>query len=256
MDIGRNDPCPCGSGKKFKKCHMGREEELVIEKLAHMPDDSAEKICELPEVEYGRCREIMDGLDLEKVAKTKIGIRFIDLGSYLELEIIDREKPKNLDQISAGQMINPLKTRNADSKNIYIAISPAVSDSTLIHQIAHALDYLAGSGNNPGMARALSMELNIPLELLEHPKEFGEWLHFLQNEFNIKLDAEDEIVSYLHDTAHLIPGKILAGEDYTIISASAQRILEFISQNRESIDERIKSREGYIKQESPSANNQ
>jgi hypothetical protein len=19
--IGRNDPCPCGSGKKFKKCH-------------------------------------------------------------------------------------------------------------------------------------------------------------------------------------------------------------------------------------------
>jgi len=20
-DIGRNDPCPCGSGKKFKKCH-------------------------------------------------------------------------------------------------------------------------------------------------------------------------------------------------------------------------------------------
>jgi uncharacterized protein YecA (UPF0149 family) len=19
--IGRNDPCPCGSGKKYKKCH-------------------------------------------------------------------------------------------------------------------------------------------------------------------------------------------------------------------------------------------
>jgi preprotein translocase subunit SecA len=19
--VGRNDPCPCGSGKKFKKCH-------------------------------------------------------------------------------------------------------------------------------------------------------------------------------------------------------------------------------------------
>ncbi len=23
-DVGRNDPCPCGSGKKFKKCHHGR----------------------------------------------------------------------------------------------------------------------------------------------------------------------------------------------------------------------------------------
>lgn len=21
--VGRNDPCPCGSGKKFKKCHLG-----------------------------------------------------------------------------------------------------------------------------------------------------------------------------------------------------------------------------------------
>jgi preprotein translocase subunit SecA len=21
-EVGRNDPCPCGSGKKYKKCHM------------------------------------------------------------------------------------------------------------------------------------------------------------------------------------------------------------------------------------------
>ena len=27
--VGRNDPCPCGSGKKFKKCHAGREHELT-----------------------------------------------------------------------------------------------------------------------------------------------------------------------------------------------------------------------------------
>ena len=25
MKVGRNDLCPCGSGKKFKKCHLGRE---------------------------------------------------------------------------------------------------------------------------------------------------------------------------------------------------------------------------------------
>jgi hypothetical protein len=23
--IGRNDPCPCGSGKKFKKCCLSKE---------------------------------------------------------------------------------------------------------------------------------------------------------------------------------------------------------------------------------------
>jgi preprotein translocase subunit SecA len=26
---GRNDPCPCGSGKKFKQCHLGREGEIM-----------------------------------------------------------------------------------------------------------------------------------------------------------------------------------------------------------------------------------
>ena len=28
--IGRNDPCPCGSGKKFKKCHEGKLDELAL----------------------------------------------------------------------------------------------------------------------------------------------------------------------------------------------------------------------------------
>jgi uncharacterized protein YecA (UPF0149 family) len=23
--VGRNDPCPCGSGKKYKKCHLALE---------------------------------------------------------------------------------------------------------------------------------------------------------------------------------------------------------------------------------------
>ncbi|NTW01751.1 MAG: hypothetical protein HGA19_10710, partial [Oscillochloris sp.] len=26
---GRNDLCPCGSGKKFKSCHLGREDEIM-----------------------------------------------------------------------------------------------------------------------------------------------------------------------------------------------------------------------------------
>mgnify|MGYP000742731632 CR=1 FL=1 len=26
--LGRNDPCPCGSGVKFKKCHINRVAEL------------------------------------------------------------------------------------------------------------------------------------------------------------------------------------------------------------------------------------
>jgi preprotein translocase subunit SecA len=28
--VGRNDPCPCGSGKKYKKCCLAREEEARV----------------------------------------------------------------------------------------------------------------------------------------------------------------------------------------------------------------------------------
>ena len=29
--VGRNDPCPCGSGKKYKKCHGKDEAEAAAE---------------------------------------------------------------------------------------------------------------------------------------------------------------------------------------------------------------------------------
>lgn len=33
MKVGRNDPCPCGNGKKFRRCHM--EEATVTTEKAH-----------------------------------------------------------------------------------------------------------------------------------------------------------------------------------------------------------------------------
>jgi hypothetical protein len=31
--VGRNDPCPCGSGKKYKQCHLPIEEAAQVEQL-------------------------------------------------------------------------------------------------------------------------------------------------------------------------------------------------------------------------------
>lgn len=33
--VGRNDPCHCGSGKKYKRCHMARDEQERL--AAHVP---------------------------------------------------------------------------------------------------------------------------------------------------------------------------------------------------------------------------
>lgn len=32
--IGRNDPCPCGSGRKHKQCHYGKTEEAIAHESA------------------------------------------------------------------------------------------------------------------------------------------------------------------------------------------------------------------------------
>ncbi len=31
--VGRNDPCPCGSGRKYKRCHLGLEEVPLVDRL-------------------------------------------------------------------------------------------------------------------------------------------------------------------------------------------------------------------------------
>ncbi len=36
MKAGRNDPCPCGSGKKYKKCCMEKDEAAARQAYAEM----------------------------------------------------------------------------------------------------------------------------------------------------------------------------------------------------------------------------
>lgn len=37
LRVGRNDPCPCGSGKKYKHCHEA-EGDAFLQKLARQQD--------------------------------------------------------------------------------------------------------------------------------------------------------------------------------------------------------------------------
>ena len=46
---GRNDPCPCGSGKKYKKCHLREDEQAQHKMLLDQEKDRAEAAVERPE---------------------------------------------------------------------------------------------------------------------------------------------------------------------------------------------------------------
>ena len=40
---GRNDPCPCGSGKKYKKCHLAEDEGTRTATLKALEEEAMAK---------------------------------------------------------------------------------------------------------------------------------------------------------------------------------------------------------------------
>lgn len=245
--IGRNDPCPCGSGKKFKHCHLDKEDQLALESAGSefSPEDSA-RITGLAQVSYGRSREILEGLDIKKLTGSSAGVKFVDLAAYKGLDLADARPLEKNETGAGGVLINIFKTKISDPEHLYLAISPEISDSALIHQLAHVLDYLGGSKLMPGLAKPLSFDVGVPGEHLEHPHEYGYWLDYLQSQFNVQLDADDAIVSFLFENDMLIKGRDIEQQDQVLLSSKSERMMRFMSEKSAEIDALICERPGYI----------
>ncbi len=244
--IGRNDPCPCGSGKKFKKCHVGREDELPLNGMGEFTDEMSARITALPEVDYGRSREMADALDIRELTGNSMGIRFVDLKAYNDLNIFGGSHSKASEGKGGGVFINLFKTTKTDPDHVYLAISPHIDDSTLTHELAHVLDYLGGSKLMPGTLEPLSFELGVPVDHLEHPLEFGYWLDYLRKRFDVQLDADDTIVHYLYQKGRLINGKEIQGKNSVILKSKSDGVFKFLSENNLEIDALIRNLPGYI----------
>jgi hypothetical protein len=53
--LGRNDPCHCGSGKKYKACHLAADEAKARETRAREADEA--KAPEAPAVEPAKAQK-------------------------------------------------------------------------------------------------------------------------------------------------------------------------------------------------------
>ena len=243
---GRNDPCPCGSGKKFKKCHMGREGELVLRKKEALDPEAGQKICRLPEVQYGRSKEMIDTLVQDGILDGSVGIKCIDLEAYRNLGVSGQEIPLEGLKGSAAILVNTRKTREDDPAHLYLAVTPRIQDSTLIHQLAHVLDYLKGSGTEPGTFKQLSLESGVPIDHLDHSQEYGRWLEHLKERFGVQLDAEDAIVAYLYRNEVLLKTEDIQARDIPQLAFLSKQMLDFMIKNRKEIDGLIRDRAGYI----------
>lgn len=245
--VGRNDLCPCGSGRKFKRCHMGRENELQLASPEELSvEDMGARIQSLPEVSYGSSRLMADALDLKALTGKDVGIRFVGLESYAALDLSGRTHEGSSGAGGGAVLINPFKTAKSDPAHLYMAISEDIDDATLVHQLAHVLAYLEDSGPAPGTLDALSFELGIPVDHLEHPEEFGRWLEVLRDRFGVRVDADDTIVLYLYHQGMLIKGREIEERNGLVLKAKSDRIFRFLSERSEVIDSLVRGLPGYI----------
>jgi len=223
---------------------LGREDELIVQTIKASRQEVGGEIANLSDVRYGRSQEIIDGIDIQALTGKAAGMRLVDRGAYLALSGFEEKVSDR--SLSASQIVNPKKTKQSDPDTIYIAISPNINDSTLIHQIAHVLAFLKDSVPLPGAYFSKSEETHIPAEHFDHTKEFADWLDFLRDRFAVELDAEDKIVSFLNENGMLLKSEDLKRKDRQVLISQSARIFDFLSEHQREIDLLIRDREGYL----------
>ena len=63
-DLGRNEPCWCGSGRKYKKCHLGREQLALAERVNWLYEKAAQY------VQVGGWRDLLAEVGYERYRHT------------------------------------------------------------------------------------------------------------------------------------------------------------------------------------------
>ncbi len=247
-NVGHNDPCPCGSGKKYKHCHLGRESEFIEAQTRLDVLEAAEKIRALPRAEHPQAALMAATLDLRDRRDRPVRIELVDLDAYLSLDL---GGPRDNSAAVGGMVINPSKTEKLDPQAVYLALHPDIGDSELVHLLAHVVDLVSGSRLPLGHGLELAARTNLPLEFLEHPQEFGDALVQLADRFGVRLDAENEVIAFLARARMLLPGEVLATQDQAMLERGVSGALMFLKDNQETLDAILKTRAGYTGASAP-----
>jgi tetratricopeptide (TPR) repeat protein len=91
LKVGRNDLCPCGSGKKYKKCCMLKEQpqepENQIDNEVNPPEEKEKKHPRSDEIENNlhRAYNLLDEGDFSQAARVFKSVVLMDSSNYKAL---------------------------------------------------------------------------------------------------------------------------------------------------------------------------
>ena len=66
---------------------MGREDEIALDNMGEITPEMSSWITSLPQVKYGRSQEMLDAMDIKELTGNVMGIRFVDLKAYSDLNL-------------------------------------------------------------------------------------------------------------------------------------------------------------------------
>ena len=145
-DIGRNEPCWCGSGRKYKKCHLGREQLALAERVNWLYEKAAQYVHVagwrelLAEVGYERYRHTHDlgeALDAGMADPLVMDVVLFEGGAFAEfLEVRGSLLPDDerllaeqwllvdrsvfeVDRVNPGESVTVRDVRSGDTHDVH-----------------------------------------------------------------------------------------------------------------------------------------
>ncbi len=135
--IGRNDPCPCGSGKKYKRCCLAKDQQVESAALAAAQAAAA---AEEPDDDEELDVEVVFDLDdeLEKLSNSVLDL--IHAGKIDEAERAARDLLERFPEVHDGYdrlgMVYEARGQRREAADCYRRVIEFVRN--------HAEDYEAG----------------------------------------------------------------------------------------------------------------
>ncbi len=98
MKIGRNDPCPCGSGKKYKKCCLGKENIIINDNINNL---LKKKEVKNPEINN---KLINIYMNKDRLSTKKIIDDFLEVMNYL-LDYAEEHNIRTFEELDKENLI-------------------------------------------------------------------------------------------------------------------------------------------------------
>ena len=185
MKTGRNDPCPCGSGKKYKRCCLTKDDEqrVAARDDAVFPDDAAVpspdihliagQLRALSKQSSGKARAELDRLlaetgpildYMERQPEIEAASKAIEAHRADFLQLVEDEKKylKRVRSLFAENRFDPLRFTAGDVRRAFDEVGQPPNlapDERFVKCVLAAILFLAGKERRNELAMRLLMHL-------------------------------------------------------------------------------------------------